>query len=103
LETGDKLWDKGNFCINTKTNAFNTEAEILIIIFSHHASTGGIPSDFDEKTLKTGVVLKKSNDNCKSREPAGCRTHPVFTAPEGRNFCSESTKSNRKDACSDEA
>jgi hypothetical protein len=45
---------------------------MLIIILSRHASIGGIPSGSDEKIFKTGVVLKKSSDNCKSHEPAVC-------------------------------
>jgi len=42
------------------------------LVFDHHASISGIPSGSDEKTLKTGVVLKKSSDGCKLHEPAGC-------------------------------
>jgi hypothetical protein len=30
-----------------------------VIIFNRHASNDGIPSGSDEKTFKTGVVLKK--------------------------------------------
>ena len=40
------------------------------IIFCHPASISGIPSGSDEKVFATVVVLKKSNDNCKSHEPA---------------------------------
>jgi len=41
---------------------------MLAIIFCHHASIGGIPCGSDEEVFETGVVLKKSNDNCKSHE-----------------------------------
>ncbi|GEM_PF-1337125 len=34
--------------------------------FNHHASNSGILSGSDEKTFKTGVVLKKSSAICKS-------------------------------------
>ena len=39
------------------------------LVFDHHASISGISSGSDEKIFKAGVVLKKSNDNCKSHEP----------------------------------
>jgi hypothetical protein len=80
LETGDKLWDKGSFQIYTENQCIQRGGRMFAIIFNHHASNGGIPSGSDEKTFKTGVVLKKSSviANCTSQPDA---RHIRFTQP----------------------